>query len=310
MNISLRQLRTFATIGRLGSYTRAAEALHATQPALSAQINELEGMLGVRLFDRSTRSVAMTQAGRDLLPVVEKILADVGLVLTHARDIAEKNVGRVTVAALPSVSSTLLPHAVAQFRTRHPGVTITLRDALAGRVVEMIRADSVDFGLTSDPGSDPQLEFRSLASDRMVAVLPGKHPLAGAKRIDLRDLLDTPLILMNRESSVRRVVDAACAAIGRIAAPAYEPEFMATAIGMVRAGLGATLLPSSALEIAAASDLVVHPLDDPRLTRQLGILRKRQRAFSPAAEAFVADLETFITRRFGTKKSPRARRKA
>jgi DNA-binding transcriptional LysR family regulator len=173
----------------------------------------------------------------------------------------------------------------------------------------MIRDDLVDFGLTSAPGSDPQLEVRSRASDRMVAVLPRGHPLAGAKRFGLDDLLDTPLILMNRDSSVRRIVDEACAAIGRIAAPAYEPEFMATAIGMVRAGLGATLLPSSALEITAASDLVVHPLDDARLTRQLGILRKRQRAFSPAAEAFVADLEAFIARRFAGAAGSRAPRR-
>ena len=310
MNISLRQLRTFAAIGRLGSFTRAAEAVHATQPALSAQVNELEEALGVRLFDRSTRFVALTQAGRDLLPVVEKILGDIGMVMTHARDVAAKSVGRVAIAALPSVSSTLLPQVVAHFRARYPGVTISLRDALAGRVVEMIRDDIVDFGLTSAPGSDPQLEFRPLASDRMVAVLPRKHPLAGATHFRLGELLDTPLILMNRDSSVRRIVDDACAAIGRIAEPAYEPEFMATAIGMVRAGLGATLLPSSALEITAASDLVVHPLDDPLLTRQLGILRKRQRAYSPAAEAFVAILEVSIRNRFGDTAAPRRSRSA
>src|SRR5882672_10342648 len=111
MNISLRQLRAFAAVAQLGSFTRAADALHATQPALSAQINELEDSLGVRLFDRSTRSVTITQAGRDLLPVVAKILDDVARVPTHARDVARKNIGRVVVAALPSVSSTLLPQA-------------------------------------------------------------------------------------------------------------------------------------------------------------------------------------------------------
>src|SRR5882724_5229900 len=136
MNISLRQLRAFATIGHLGSFTRAAEALHATQPALSAQIGELEGALGVRLFDRSTRSVTITRAGHDLLPVVDKILADVELVVTHAHDVSRINVGRVIVAALPSVSSTLLPRAVVRFRAQHPGVTFVLKDALAERIVD------------------------------------------------------------------------------------------------------------------------------------------------------------------------------
>ena len=307
MNISLRQLRAFATIGQLGSFTRAADALHATQPALSAQLNELEGALGVRLFDRSTRSVTITQAGRELLPVVTKILDDVRLVQTHARDVAQKNIGRVVIAALPSVSSTLLPQAVVRFRARYPGVAITLRDALAERIARMIRDDEVDFGLTSAPAADPGLDFTPLASDRMVAILPRNHPLATAKRVDLGQLLDAPLILMDRDSSVRRIVDQACAALGRIATPAYEPAFMATAIGMVRAGLGATLLPSSALEIASASDLVVHALDDPHLTRQLGVLRKKQRAHSPAASAFIAELATFAADWLGS--APPARRR-
>jgi DNA-binding transcriptional LysR family regulator len=292
MNISLRQLRAFAAINQLGSFTKAAGALHATQPALSAQINELEQTLGVRLFDRSTRSVSITQAGRDLLPVVDKILADVALVLTHARGIVQGNIGRVAVAALPSVSSTTLPQAVAHFRRQFPGITISLKDALAARIVQMIRDDEVDFGLTSPPTGDAQLEFTPLASDRMVAVLPRNHPLANAKRIKLADLLDTPLILMNRDSSVRRIVDAACASLGRIATPAYEPAFMATAIGMVRAGLGATLLPSSAFEITSGGDLVTHPLQERELTRQIGVLRKRARSLSPAAESFVRALRT------------------
>src|SRR4030095_11072891 len=172
MNISLRQLRAFAAIARLGTLTKAADALHSTQRALSAQIGELESALGVRLFDRSTRSVTSTEAARDLAPVVDKILADVDLVMTHARDVATRNVGRVVVAALPSVSATLLPRAVVRFRARHPGVTVVLRDALAERIVRMIQDDEVDFGITSAPTPDPHLEFTRLASDQMVAVLP------------------------------------------------------------------------------------------------------------------------------------------
>ena len=289
-NVSLRQLRAFVTVAALQSFTKAADALNTTQPALSAQIRDLESELGLRLFDRNTRSVSATQAGRDLLPTVEKILADIGAVATHAQNVAKKNVGRVVIAALPSVSSTLLPRAVVRFRAQHPGIVVALKDALAERIVEMIRDDDVDFGVTSSPSGDARLAFTPLASDRMVALLPRNHPLASARRVRLADLLDTPLILMNRDSSVRRIVDSACASLGRMPAPAYEPAFMATAIGMVRAGLGATLLPSSALEIAGAADLVMQKLDAPELTRQIGILRKGTRSLSPAAESFVATL--------------------
>src|SRR4051794_19199597 len=110
MNVDMRQLRAFSTIGRVGSFTKAAAALFTTQPALSAQIRHLEEALDLRLFDRSTRAVTLTQAGRDLLPVVDRVLADVGAVIAQARNVAHMNVGRVAVAALPSVSSTMLPH--------------------------------------------------------------------------------------------------------------------------------------------------------------------------------------------------------
>ena len=152
MNITLRQLRSFVSIGNLGGFTRAANALHATQPALSAQINQLEESLGVRLFDRSTRSVTLTQIGRDLLPVIDKVLTDLQAVAARARDISQKNTGRVTVAALPSISSTLLPRAIADFHKSFPGISIGLKDALAERIVDMT-------------GSSSKIVYRPLPSD-------------------------------------------------------------------------------------------------------------------------------------------------
>jgi len=312
MNINLRQLRAFVSIGRLGSFTKAADALHATQPALSAQIRELEDALGVKLFDRSTRSVTLKQAGEDLLPVVDNVLGDLGSVVARARDVARRNTGRVTIAALPSLAATLMPTAVAQMRARHPGITVVIKDALAERIIGLIRADEVDLALTSAPPIDPQLQFTALLTDRMVAVLPNGHPLAEAKIVRLADLLASPMVLMDRDSSVRRIVDAACASIGRMAEPAFEAAYMSTAIGLVRAGLGATLLPSSAAELRATSDLTIRDLDTPRIERELGVLKQRRRAYSPAAEAFVAVLTALARSGFGQasgKKPSRGRAK-
>jgi DNA-binding transcriptional LysR family regulator len=295
MNINLRQLRAFVSIGRLGSFTKAAEALHATQPALSAQIRDLEDALGVKLFDRSTRSVTLTQAGEDLMPSVDTVLTDLSSVVARARDVAKRNTGRVTVAALPSLAATLMPGVIAKMRDAHPGIVVTIKDALAERAIAILRADEADLALTSAPPPDRELTFTPLFADRMVAVLPHGHPLAKAKVLRLAELLDTPLVLMDRDSSVRRIVDGACASIGRLAAPAYEAAFMATAIGLVRAGIGATLLPSSASELLAAGDLVIRDLDKPRIERELGIVKQRRRAYSPAAEALVAVLRASVT---------------
>ena len=151
MNITLRQLHAFVTIGRLRSFTKAAEALHATQPALSAQIRALEKALGVKLFDRSTRSVTLTQAGHDLMPVVDNVLGDLGGVVARARDVARLDTGRVALAALPSLAATVMPGVVARMRELHAGITVVIKDALAGRIVGLVRAEEVDFALTSAP---------------------------------------------------------------------------------------------------------------------------------------------------------------
>lgn len=297
MNVNLRQLRAFVSIGRLGSFTKAARALHATQPALSAQIRDLESALGVKLFDRSTRSVTLTRAGEDLLPVVDTVLGDLGSFVARARDVARLNTGRVTVAALPSLAATVMPGLIASLRQRHPGVTVVVRDALAERILGLIRADEADLAFTSEPLPDRELEFRPILEDRMVAVLPPDHPLASRRAVRLVDLLATPLVLMDRDSSVRRIVDNACASIQRLAEPRYEAAYMSTAIGLVRAGLGATLLPSSAAELRGADDLVILDLEAPRVQRRMGLLKQRRRAWSPAAEAFVAEVDALARQR-------------
>ena len=288
MHFTLRQLRAFSAIGRLGSFTRAAEALCATQPALSAQINDLEGALGVRLFDRnrSTRSVTLTRAGADLLPVAEKILSDVGTLQAHAEGLQDLSLGRVAVGALPSVASGLMVRAIAGFRRAHPGISIVLRDELGGKVIQMIEANETDFGITVRPPSESHLTFIPLLKDELVALIPTALQVGRATRVTLAQLSELPLALMCHGSSVRQLVDEAFAASGLVVFPVYEPTFMSTAVAIVEAGLAVTLLPSSAVETQQSSAFFVRRVVGDNLTRELGILRKRERTLPPAAESF------------------------
>ena len=305
LNFNLQQMRAFVAIGRLASFTQAAALMHTTQPTLSARIRELETALDVRLFDRSTRSVRLTQAGEDLLPIVEQVLADLGSVVEQARDVAARKTGRVTLAALPSVASGLMPAAIARFRRHHPRISISLRDAVADRVVEAIRSREVDLGVTSIATIDPRFEVTPLGTDRIVLVLPRAHPLAAQRGLSLAMLVDHPLILMDRDSSVRHMVDAAYAAVGRLAVPSFEVTFMSTAVGLVRAGLGVTLLPSTAHEVRAANDLAVRKIDHGGLERSIGVMRLRERSLSPAAAALVAALVVESRRHFAPQRTRR-----
>lgn len=285
MNVNLRQLRTFVCIARVKSFTRAAEILNATQPTLSAQIRELESTLEVRLFDRNTRAVALTAAGEDLLPVVDQLLTDFAHVMERARHVSERIVGKVSIAALPSVCSTTLPIAIAAFREQNPGITVLLRDAVADRAVELVRRREVDFGISSMI-EDANLEFMPIIHDDIVAVLPLGHPLASSRHITLQQLTRHPLILMDRDSSVRHIVDAVFASIGRMITPEYEATFMSSAVGMVRAGLGITLLPSSAHEVTTGETLI-RRVRHPAFRRSVGVIKLRGRSLSPAGAAFV-----------------------
>jgi DNA-binding transcriptional LysR family regulator len=286
MNITLRQLQAFCTVARLGSFTKAASALHTTQPALSVQIGQLEDSLNLRLFDRTTRAVTITSVGRELLPRAERTLMELAGLIDSATGLGSKNVGRVVVAALPSVASSLLPEAIAKFSLQFPGVQVMLKDALGAEITELVRTDQVDFGISGEAPTDAGLEFTVLGADEMVAVTPPDHPLGSMKRLTLESLVDYPLILMSRNSSVRRLVDDAFAEKGRLANPVQEPAYMATAIAMVRAGLGVAVLPSSASELRAAGDLKCHHIANRGMNRQIGILLKRGQTLSPAAEEF------------------------
>lgn len=286
MNITLRQLQAFCTVARLGSFTKAASALHTTQPALSVQIGQLEDSLSLRLFDRTTRAVTITSVGRELLPRAERTLAELAGIVESATGLGSKSMGRVVVAALPSVSSSLLPEAIAKFGVQFPGVQVVLKDALGGEIIALLRSDQVDLGISGEAPHDVGLEFTILGADEMVAVtLPG-HVLGTLRRVTLEALTDHPLILMSRDSSVRRLVDNAFAEKGRLPIAVQEPAYMATAIAMVRAGLGVALLPSSASELRSAGDLKCHHIAHRGMSRQIGILVRRGQTLSPAAEEF------------------------
>lgn len=309
MNITLRQLRAFTTVARLGSFTKAASALHATQPALSVQIGQLESALGLRLLDRTTRSVALTRVGRELLPRAERTLGELSGMVDAARGLGTGQAGRVVVAALPSVASSLLPEAIAAFAKEAPRIEVALLDAVGGRIVELVRGDLADLGIGAPAPAEAGLDFTPLGADRLLAVARRRHPIARLPRVTIESLVDYPLILMSRDSSVRRLVDGALAERGRLSQPVQEPVYMSTAIAMVRAGLGVAVLPSSAAEVRAATDLERCVIAHAGMRRTIGLLVKSGRSLSPAAASFGRFLQSLSGAWFSGKARKRASRR-
>lgn len=288
MDLNLRQVRAFVTVAQLKSFTRAAELMHLSQPALTVQIRKLEEALRCRLLDRNSRSVELTRLGRELLPALQRSLQglDAIVVDTHAQSAGQ--LGTVRIASLPSFAASLLPDAILSARARNPGLAFVVRDAVAGRIAQLVRSEEVDLGLSGGEITDSELELLHQAEDRMQLVFPSDHPIARRRVIRLEHIVEQPLVLTDPASSVRAVVDAAFLALGRQPIVACETTYMMTAVAMVRAGLGLTILPASAREPRAESGLQCRVIDDPAFVRRIAIIKKRGRSLPPAGEAFLA----------------------
>jgi DNA-binding transcriptional LysR family regulator len=292
MNIDVHQLRSFVTVARLGNFTRAAERLHLSQPSLSLHVGQLERELRLRLFDRSTRSVALTRAGEDFLPTAERLLEDFQSALTAVADLAARRRGRVAVAVLPSVAAELLPRAIAMLRGHHPDIGVALRDDVAEHIPARVRSGEVDFGLGAVDALDADLAGAALIADQLIAVFSRSADTALPARTDWRALASYPFVAMSRDSSVRRLTDRAFARNGVTLEPAFEAKYLSTAIGIVANGLGVAALPSSVVSMVQQAGLSHAEIHAPVMKRRIGIITRRGRSLSPAAQALVAALKT------------------
>ncbi|HZQ61533.1 MAG TPA: LysR family transcriptional regulator [Casimicrobiaceae bacterium] len=291
MNVTLRQLRAFVAVGELGGFTAAAERLHVTQSALSVTVRSLERELGLRLFDRTTRSVELTAAGREFYPLAQKTLEDLTSAVEHSRDLAELKRGRVTVAATTVVSSILLPPAVARFNRDFPGIRVVLRDgAVPAQIAHMVAGGEADIGIAPTALAPSELDATLFMEDTLELACARQHPLARKTRVTWRDLAGESLIALSGDDAIRQIVEERLR-IARIRTmPAFEVAFLSTAMGLVDAGLGVAVLPSHARALARLHRVRFMKLVAPVVRRDVQLLTQRDRALSPAAARFRAFL--------------------
>ena len=283
-------MRSFIAVAKLGSFTRAAEFLHVSQPTLTVQIKRLEDALQLRLFDRNPRSVNLTRVGRDLLPAFERSLQDLDSVLSDVKNVSSARLGVVRIAALPSFAAGLLPDSIRRFRKQNPGASFAVKDVIASALLALVRSDDVDLGLTGGNVDFPDIEVLFETSDEMNVVYPEGHPIGKFSRITAERLAQYPIVMMDTRTSVRAVTDQAFGKAKLMPVPAAEATYMMTAIGMVRAGLGITLLPGSAREIAAEPSVRSKKINDPNFSRPVSLIKKKNRTLPPLSKAFADHL--------------------
>jgi len=283
MNVTLRQLRVFQSVARTRNFSRAGEAVGLTQPAVSRAIGELEHAMGLRLLDRTTRDVALTEAGRSLAARLARVLDELDATLEDVAGLADADGGKVRVASSPTLSAYLMPDCIAACARAAPRVRFVLLDRIQQDVLASVRGGEVDFGVVVEPPHVDDLHCEDILRDPFVLVTPEHHRFARAASVRWKALDGASLVLLDGASGSRRYVDEALAQHGVTYKVEQELGHPTTAFQMVEAGIGLTVMPRLAVPPAGLPGLAVRPLL-PRLERTVMLVRRHDRALSPVAE--------------------------
>ncbi|HOZ94109.1 MAG TPA: LysR family transcriptional regulator [Ottowia sp.] len=291
LDLSLRQLEAFVQVADSGSFRRAAARLGQAQPVLSRLIGQAEQTLGARLFDRDTRRVEITPAGRELLPLAQRLLRDFDDTLGDFGAFMAGRSGRVSMVVLPSVSVAWVPRAMAAFARTHPQVNFALAEAPADTLLALLEAGRADFGISVRPAPQQRLHYRHLQDDPFVLVCRRDDPLAARAAVPWSVFGMRDCIMSAAHSSIRQVTDAVFLRQRTPPSPVLEYPSVAAAGALVAAGLGITALPVLALQLVDMRELVAVPLVRPAMARPIGIVTRIGRSLSPATQAFMASLQ-------------------
>lgn len=287
MNVTLRQLRAFVLVARLGNFTRAAQAMHVTQSALSLLVRELEGAIDSRLFDRTTRAVALTAAGSDFFPRAERVLAELESALAGVDKLVARERGRVVVAAPLVLSSTYLPPILAAFSAQYPGIEVVLQDTLPNQVLPLVRGGAADVGIGTFASDEVDIQRTLLFSEAMAAAFPAGHAFSRLQQLTWADIALEPVLALSRGSVFRDLTEAGFAAAGLMLKPAREANYAGSLIGMVDAGLGVAILPGYAVKLADPARISWRRVENPLIDREVSLVRRAGVSLSHAAQGFV-----------------------
>lgn len=283
INISARDIEAFLALAQTQHFTRAAERCHLSQSAFSQKIGRIEQSAGVRLFERSTRHVALTPEGEVFALELRRIEQDMRVAFANLQDLASLRVGRVAVAALPSVAAVWMPRVIARYRAQNPQIKVELFDTLAGGGLALLREGRVDMALTAG-GDLREFDAQVLRLERFFLVCPQAHALAAKKSVTLAQLAGQEMIHLARSSSVRQQLEAQ-AGLSALRSSGLEVEHLATLAALVGEGLGVSVVPELTLFHFRREGLAAVPVRDAQLRRPIVLARRKGRALSIAAQA-------------------------
>jgi DNA-binding transcriptional LysR family regulator len=285
-----RQLGAFVAVANVRSFGKAGESLCLSASAVSQLVSELESAIGFRLFDRTTRSVALSPAGREFLPAAKSVLRNIELAQITADDIRNRAAGVVRVAAPMVMASTALPAAIKAYAQKRPRVVVRIRDAAIDGLVDMVSSAEVDLAVGSDQAVGEDVVRRVLFESPWVLWCSSSHPLASCRDVSWSQLIKQPLVVAGRDHERTLALTHARGGADDGITSVDIVDNISTAFGMAAAGLSATIAPTYVVSLAQPFGLVMCPIVEPEVMRQVCIYHSADRAVSPAASGFLEHL--------------------
>lgn len=273
MNFSLRQLEYFVAVAEQLSFRDAAEACFVTQPGLSAQLKDLEGVLGVQLFERSQRKVLLTPAGETLLPLARGILTASDEFVDLARSLTQPLSGTLRLGVIPTVAPYLLPKVLPAIRERYPQLRILLHEDQTPRILELLQHGKLDLLLLALEAELGDVVSLPIATDPFVVAVPGTHRFAKRKYVTEADLAGEQVLLLEDGHCLRDQALKVCQTSGAGELGDFRASSLNTLVQMVAGGIGITLLPKLSLgvETRMLTQLVIRPFQKPQPSRTIGL---------------------------------------
>ncbi|MEN0613276.1 LysR family transcriptional regulator [Klebsiella indica] len=300
MKNELSGMKAFVTIAELGSFSKAAESLNLTQPALTKKIKKIESNLNIALFERTTRKIALTQAGKALLPKAKSLISNLDAAIFNLSNLTSQLHDTVTLSCIPTAVFYFLPRAIIQFNQRYPNIKVRIYEQGVETCLNSVRKGNVDFGINMNFVTYPDVDFIPLLNEPFVLVCRQNHPLATRKLVEWQELVNQTLIGVRRSSVNRQLIEKCLADKPWRLDWFYEVRHLSTSLGLVEAGLGVSALPCLAMSHNANNKVVSIPLVEPVIRRTLGMIRAKNRPLSEASERFASLLLLMWTNEAGT----------
>jgi LysR family transcriptional regulator, carnitine catabolism transcriptional activator len=287
MNPTIRQLQAFVLASRFGVLTRAADEMFITQSAVSVLIRQLEESLGMRLFDRTSRSLRPTVAAQEILPTAERMLRDLESIKSNVKELSGRERGQLRFAATPSIAAAVMPELIAEYKLRYPNIEISIDDAATDRLTASTLTGDVEFSIGTISDRPEGISLQCLAHAPLCAICPRDMPLAARRRVTWEDVLQHPWITARASSGIRHLIDETLMTLGVRKHVQYEVAYMTTGLSLALAGLGIAIYPGFLIGAFPHPDLVARKLERPVVVRDIHLIRRAEHSLSPAAESFV-----------------------